>query len=88
MNTYIQWSITRPKKEKKSETLSIRLTPTEMNDLVALKDKLQFEDNREFVLFCFDVLNNIENWDADGYRFFLGKPEDKDYREIEFELKV
>lgn len=78
--------VTRVKKETKSKTLSIRLTESEMADFDSLKEGLKFGENREFVLFSFDVLKNIANWDSEGYKFYIRNPDSKDLKEVEFEL--
>lgn len=81
--------IKRRSKQNKSEVLTLRLTPEESDFLSKLKNDLQFETNRDLVLFGMEVVKSLKEWDSSNYKFFVGKgkPEENDYREVEFELK-
>lgn len=84
MNTF---KVSRQNKENKSKTISMRLTPSEINDLNSMKDEFGFETITDLVTFSMDILKKLYEWKTLSYHFYIGNPEKKDYKEVEIDFQ-
>jgi len=80
-------TVKRPNKHNKSKTVTLRLTDKERADFERLKKDLEFQSVRDLVLFSTGVLQKLYEWNCMSYHFYIGNPAEKDYKEVEFELK-
>jgi hypothetical protein len=78
--------VSRPNRENKSKTFSMRLKQSEVDDLNQLKGDLGFESATDLIGFSLDILKKLHEWNSLNYRFFIGNPEKKEYREVEIEI--
>jgi hypothetical protein len=79
-------SIKRPTKSNKSKIVTFRLTKDEHAALTCLKKDLVFRSTRDLVIFCMDVVEQLHRWHCSKHCFYIGKPNKKDFKEVEFEF--
>lgn len=82
------------KKQKggRDQRLEIRLTASEKATLKEVARKLYTQKTPEksrtdTIVYAVDILENILEWDSQGYKFFIGNPEKETLKEVEFDLK-
>ena len=83
----VNLKIKRPSEANKSKIVTFRLTADEYQELEHLKNNLEFQSTRNLVLFCMDVVGMLYKWRSSNWLFFIGKPKEKKYKEVEFEFK-
>ena len=86
MNSAEELTIKRRNKKNKTRFLVGRLTEEEWFLLNELREKLQFENLRDLVVFGNEVLKNLARWEESGYKFYLKGSSPEDIREIDFQL--
>jgi hypothetical protein len=79
-------SILRHNRELKESVMTIRLTPSEDEAIKTLKEELQFSTFRDLIMYGMDLLNKLKEWKDEGQRFYIGKPEERKYMEVQLEI--
>lgn len=79
-------SIFRRSREIKETALTVRLTPSDDELVKGLKEDLNFSSYSELILFGLDIVKNLKSWHKEGFHFYIGKPEERKFNEVQFEI--
>lgn len=80
------FKVPRANKENKTEIVSLRLKPSQVKEIEGLKDSLGFKTVTELLCYSMDIFKRLHEWNLLNYHFYIGDPEKKDYKEIEFDI--
>lgn len=78
--------VLRRNRELKETSMTIRLTQDEDKLIKSLKEDLNFSSFRNLVMFGMDIIEKLKEWKKEGQHFYIGKPEQRKYNEVIFEI--
>ncbi len=53
---------------------------------MALRDDLKFESNRALFLFAMEIMQNIKEWQSNGFEFYIRHRERKEIAEVQIHI--